>query len=506
MVVRRVSRLQEVEVQALDPARFEPLVGVDRMQRFYAVADATREALDGRSVLNINSTAVGGGVAEMLQTLLAYARGAGIDSRWLVLAGKPSFFAVTKRIHNGLYGFPGDGGELGEREQEEYERVSRTNADELLAAVAPGDVVLLHDPQTAGLAEPLRRAGVLVIWRCHVGRDEPNEWTERAWGFLRPYLEDVDGFVFSRKAYAPPWADPARVAVVAPSIDPFSAKNEPMSRRNAGLALGYVGLLDSGGSPPVVPFARRDGSPGRITRRVDVVQTGPPPPADAPLVLQASRWDALKDMAGVMEGFADHVDYSLGAHLVLAGPAVSGVADDPEAAAVYDDCLHRWRALPHAIRSRIHLACTPMVDPDEAAAIVNALQRHAAVVVQKSLAEGFGLTVAEAMWKGRPVVGSAVGGIVDQVTDGEHGLLVEDPTDLVAFGGAVEQLLRRPEEAERLGRNGRRRATEEFLGDRHLAQWATVFARVLGGGPRRASGSRRPTVLASDPPGSRPGD
>ena len=168
--------------------------------------------------------------------------------------------------------------------------------------------------------------------------------------------------------------------------------------------------------------------------------------------MQASRWDGMKDMAGVMEGFAHHVDPALRAHLVLAGPAVTGVADDPEAAQVYHDCIDRWRRLPHEARSRVHLACTPMADPDEAAAIVNALQRRATVVVQKSLAEGFGLTVAEAMWKVRPVVASAVGGIVDQIDHGEHGLLLDDPHDLGAFGSAVEELLRDPAEAARLGK------------------------------------------------------
>jgi trehalose synthase len=194
----------------------------------------------------------------------------------------------------------------------------------------------------------------------------------------------------SRAAFAPPRAEAAKTRVIAPSIDPFSAKNEPMSRRNVRLALTYVGLLDGDGYPPIVPFARRDGSPGRINRHVDVVQSGPAPGPDAPLVIQASRWDYMKDMAGVMEGFADHVDPALGAHLILAGPAATGVADDPEAAQVYNDCVDRWHRLPHATRGRIHLACVPMNDPDEAAAIVNALQRHATVVVQKSLAEDFG--------------------------------------------------------------------------------------------------------------------
>jgi trehalose synthase len=473
------QRLREVDVQALDPARLEPLIGPERMARFEAAADAAQVALAGRAVINVNSTAAGGGVAEMLQTLLAYVRGTGINARWLVIDGAPPFFAVTKRIHNGLYGGPGDGGDLGPAERECYERTLRRNAGGLLAAVRPGDVVLLHDPQTAALAAPLREAGALVAWRCHVGRDAPNEWTERAWSFLRPYLEDVEAFVFSRASFAPPWADPERLHVIPPSIDAFSAKNEPLSRRNVLLALTYVGAIAGDRVPPVVPYTRRDGSPGRIGRHVDVVQSGPSVPADAPLVLQASRWDWMKDMAGVMAGFAEHVDPALGAHLVLAGPAVKGVADDPEAAEVYDDCLVHWRALPHEIRGRVHLVCVPMADPDEAAAIVNALQRHAAVVVQKSLAEGFGLTVAEAMWKSRPIVASRVGGIVDQIVDGEHGLLVDDPHDLAAFGADVDRLLRHRAFAGELGRNARARAVAEFLGDRHLLQYGRLFERLL---------------------------
>jgi len=478
MTVEERSRLQEVDVQALDAARLEPLIGADRTARYEAVAEATESLMRGRSVLNVNSTATGGGVAEMLQTLLAYGRGAGLDIRWLVIRGDPDFFEITKRIHNGLYGSPGDGGDLGEAERRHYERILRTNADELRALVRPSDVVLIHDPQPAGLAAAMAGAGAKVVWRCHVGADEPNEWTERSWSFLRPYLDGVDAFVFSRRAFAPSWADDSRLHVIPPSIDPFSAKNEPISQRNGRLILGYTGLIGGDGSTPSVPFTRRDGSPGRINRRADILQTGPPPPADAPTVVQVSRWDHQKDMQGVMDGFAEHVDPSLGAHLLLAGPAVTGVADDPEAAEVLEECTERWRALPQPTRSRIHLACAPMADPDEAAAIVNALQRHAAVVVQKSIAEGFGLTVAEAMWKARPIVASAVGGIVDQIVSGTHGLLVTDPRDLASFGAAVETLLRDRTEAARLGANARARANVEFLGDRHLEQYGRLLAQL----------------------------
>jgi trehalose synthase len=180
-----------------------------------------------------------------------------------------------------------------------------------------------------------------------------------------------------------------------------------------------------------------------------------------------------------MSGFVEHVDPSLGAHLLLCGPSVTGVSDDPEGAGVLDECLAQWRDLPHVARGRVHLACIPMTDPDENASIVNAIQRHASVVVQKSLAEGFGLTVAEAMWKRRPVVASAVGGIVDQIEDGIHGRLVDDPTDLRAFGAAVESLLRDPTGAAKLAENAHQRVADEFLGDRHLEQYVRLFEQLV---------------------------
>lgn len=477
--------MREVAVQAIDATRLEPLIGAERMRRYLDEAQIARALLDGRAVVNVNSTATGGGVAELLQSLLAYARGAGVDARWLVMEADPDFFAITKRIHNWIYGTPGDRGPLGEAERRHYEAVAERNARELLATVRPGDVVLLHDPQPAGIAPALERAGVTVVWRCHIGCDVANEWTARGWAFLRPYVEGVDAVVVSRRAFAPPFIESARVRPIPPSIDPFSAKNQPMDPQQVREALVYVGVLAGEADGPHVQFTRRDGSPGRINRHADVLQTGPPPPPDAPLVVQISRWDRLKDMTGVMTAFAEHVDPGLGAHLLLAGPVVTGVADDPEGGAVLAECIDRWRKLPHHARSRVHLACMPMQDPDEQAAIVNALQRHATIVVQKSLAEGFGLTVSEAMWKERPVIGSAVGGIVDQIRDGEDGLLLADPHDLAAAGAAIERLLRDPLEAARLARNARARVTEEFLGDRHLERYAALFAQVAA---RRAAG------------------
>jgi trehalose synthase len=201
---------------------------------------------------------------------------------------------------------------------------------------------------------------------------------------------------------------------------------------------------------------------------------------DARLVVQVSRWDRLKDMAGVMTGFADHVDtMPADVHLLLVGPDVAAVSDDPEGAGVLAECLAQWQTLPAATRARVHLVGVPMDDVDENAHIVNAVQHYAAVVVQKSIVEGFGLTVTEAMWKSRPVIASAVGGIQDQIVDGQHGLLLRDPRDLDAFAGALRRVLLDPELARRLGQSAAARVQDQFLGDRHLIQYIDLFSRLL---------------------------
>jgi trehalose synthase len=464
----------EVEVRPIALDRLATLLGPERADRFNRVAAQARARLDGRRVVNVNSTATGGGVAELLQTLLAYARGAGVNARWVVVEGDRRFFEITKRIHNHLYGAAGDGGPLGPGERRHYESIIARNVDRVRAVTRPGDIVVLHDPQAAGLMRHLVGTGRPLVWRCHVGIDEQNEHSDAAWSFLRPYIELADAYVFSRKQFAPTWMPDERLAVIAPSIDPFSAKNETIEPDLVVPLLQQVGLLQGDSGRREFSFARREGSRGYVTSRVDLLGTGPAPPPTVPIVLQASRWDPMKDMAGVMAGFATSIAPRTEAHLVLAGPEAVGVADDPEATAVLRACYDRWAALPEAVRARVHLTCVPMADCDEAAAVVNALQCHAAVVVQKSLAEGFGLTVTEAMWKARPVVGSAVGGIVDQIVPGLTGALV-DAHDLDAYAGAVCALLIDHLAAHEQGRAGHERVREHFLGDRHLEQWAALF-------------------------------
>jgi len=272
-----------------------------------------------------------------------------------------------------------------------------------------------------------------------------------------------------------------RTMVIQPSIDPFSPKNQDMDDATVRAILAHVGLTGDGAAESTPAFTRSDGSPGRVDRLCDVVSTGPPPPLDVPLVTQVSRWDRLKDHAGVMRGFVEHTVDSSDAHLMLAGPNVSGVTDDPEGADVLDEVVTEWRELPHTQRARVHLACLPMADIDENAAIVNALQRHSTVVVQKSLQEGFGLTVSEAMWKSRALVASAVGGIKDQVIDGQTGLLLEDPSDTEQFGKMVNDLLGEPERRERMGREAREHVRRNFLVNRHARQYMELLGAVLAG-------------------------
>ena len=417
----------------------------------------------------------------MLQTLLAYGKGAGIENRWLVLGGDPPFFAITKRLHNALHGEPGDGKPLGPAEREHYESVLRNNLADLASRVSPRDIVLLHDPQTAGLADGLRDLGAQVVWRCHVGRDRPNDLTRAAWEFLRPYLGQAQALVFSRPEYAPEWVEDERLVVIPPSIDPFAVKNMPLDRDDVSAVLVGAGLVADGGRPGPVGFVRRDGKAGTVAHRRSALLIGGPPPVDVPLVLQVSRWDRLKDMAGVMQGFVLAVadDELAGAHLMLAGPDVSGVTDDPEGAEVLRDCTEDWNQLPEAVRGRVHLASVPMDDVDENAIMVNALQRHAAVVVQKSIVEGFGLTVTEAMWKGRLVVASRVGGIQDQITDGRDGMLVDDPHDIEAFAEVLQRVVPDPALATRLGTAAHDRVLSEYLGDRHLEQYVDLFSRLV---------------------------
>ncbi len=468
-------KLAEVAIEPQSLDRFHEIVSPTALAEARRVAAAVRERFSGRVVWNVNSTAIGGGVAEMLRPQLAYVRGAGVDTRWVVIAGGAEFFKLTKRLHHGLHGEPVE--PFGPADRSLYEETLRENAVELRASVRPGDVVVLHDPQTAGLAPEAAAAGARVVWRCHVGSDDVGA-ARPAWDFLAPYLEPVDRFVFSRPSYVPPACDHGRAQIIQPSIDAFAPKNQPLAPAVVRTILVHIGIL--GGPPPASDghaFVRADGSPGRVEHRADLVRMGPAPGPDTPLVVQVSRWDPLKDPVGVMLGFAHLLEQgpTRDAELVLAGPNVRAVADDPEGDRVFLHALETWRGLPHAVRNRITLASLPTHDVDENGAMVNALQRHAAVIVQKSLKEGFGLTVTEGMWKRRAVVASRVGGIQDQIEDGRSGFLLDDPSDRDAFADRVGRLLADPALAARIGEAAQVRVRDHFLGLQSLTKYAALL-------------------------------
>ena len=463
-------------ISPVSPERYRDVVG-DRWEAVEGAIVTAQEKLRGRAIWHVNSTARGGGVAEMLHSLLAYARGTGADARWVVIGGDAGFFRVTKRLHNHLHGSSGDGGELGEAEREIYEQNLSGCAAELRELVRAGDIVYLHDPQTAGLVRPMLEVGARVIWRCHIGLDDANTLTRTGWDCRKPYVEPADAYVFSRRAFVWEGLDHEKLWVVPPSIDAFSPKNEELDPKLVHAIVEQLGISPDGGRVPT--YTREDGSVARVDHRADLdqdVRVGP----DDPLVVQVSRWDRLKDHSGVLTAFTEHVTDDR-AHLLLVGPSVEGVADDPEGADVLEEVRAQRAALPDEMRARVHLAALPMDDAQENAVMVNAIQRRADLVVQKSLAEGFGLTVSEAMWKGKPVIASRIGGIQDQIVDGESGILIDDPLDLASVAVAIDGLLADPAKAKRMGSVAQERVREMFLAPRHLVQYVGLIVGMLDG-------------------------
>lgn len=447
-----MTGLERVEIEPAPLERFRPLVG-ERFAEIERAAAAARETFEGRRIWHVNSTSQGGGVAEMLRALLPYARGAGVDVRWVVLGESDGFFDLTKRIHNRLHGDGGDGGKLDSAAREIYASASERSAAALSGMVEPGDVIYLHDPQPAGLVPAMKEAGLAVVWRCHIGVDEPNDAAREAWDFLRPYVEPADAYVFSRRAYLWEGLEDRKTWIMPPVIDPFSPKNEDLDDDRIAAVLAEV------------------------EEDATILQEQPVP-AEARVVTQVSRWDRLKDPEGLLEILARHLD-DPSIHICLVGPETEGVHDDPEGAGVYERVAARWHALDDERRRRAHLISLPMDDLKRNASMVNALQRRSDLIVQKSLAEGFGLTVAEAMWKAKPVVASGVGGIQDQVEDGKTGILVADPRDLPAFARAIEDLAADPDRAAEMGAAGREHVRDSYLAIDRLREYVELLTRLI---------------------------
>ncbi len=368
-----------------------------------------------RRLQNINSTAVGGGVAEILSRMVPLIRELGVDTTWDVIKGDEAFFAVTKAFHNALHG---QRETLSEEMFEIYQQNTRRNLGEI---DLNGDVVLVHDPQPAGLVSA-RKADQRWIWRCHIDVSSPDRWV---WGFLRPVVDRYDAAIFSMPDFAQVLGIPQ--FLVAPSIDPLAPKNRELDGDTIAKVLALYHI-----------------DPTR------------------PILTQISRFDRLKDPLGVIAAYRV-VKRRQDCQLVLAG---GGASDDPEGMTVLQEVHEAAEGDPD-----IHVILLPPYSDTE----INALVRASTIVIQKSLREGFGLTVAEALWKRKPVVAGAVGGIKIQVIDDLTGYLVHSPE---GAAHRILQLLRDPERRRLMGENGYEHVRRNFLLTRHIKDYLLMMLAV----------------------------
>jgi trehalose synthase len=465
-------RLEEVLVPSRDREAYRA-IDPDGFRRGEEMLERIRKPLAGTAIWHVNASATDA-VGEVLRSLLGYARDGGLNAHWLTAGADHPTRMVWRRLYNNLYGIPGDGGELGPKERELCEHAVEAWSAELAARLQPGDVVVLHDPPVAGLLPVAKDAGAHTMFRCHLGLVEPNAHARRAWDFLHPWVSSADAYVFTRPEYVWEELDRDRVTIQLPSLDPFSPKNQELGSDVVLSILDRVGLTRSGAEAEPI-FTRFDGSPYRINVRARIDQNGPIP-VGAEVVAQVSGWERLKDQAGLVEAFARSRRPDL--HLVLAGPSAAKHSEESEERRVIAELREQRRSVPETVRSRIHLVEVPDNDRDENAAIVNAIQRRADIVVHKSLQEGFGLSVTEAMWKGRSVLASRVGGIPAQIVDGETGVLV-DPGDLAAVAERIDELMADARHRRVLGAAAREHVARHFLTSAHFAAYLRLVERIL---------------------------
>lgn len=450
--------------------------------------------LAGRTIWMVSSTARGGGVAEMLPAIVSLQRDLGIRVEWLVIGSSdPDFFELTKRIHNLIHGVGRP--ELGEQDRALYERVNWENAEAMREVVKPGDIVIIHDPQPLPIASQLGDIpGLIMVWRSHIGLDTENAATRAAWSFLAPYLDAYDEAVFSAPEYIPAQLA-RRSTVIFPAIDPLAPKNRELSLRQTIEVMCNGGMIPCPGptvSDRYLGLAQRvlpDGSwaPASTAENIGLLTR--------PIVTQVSRWDLLKGTRPLLEAFvllkracregeiagspAHRRELDL-VRLVLAGPDPAAIQDDPEAQAMLDDLRAVYRGLPPGIQEDVAILLLPMHSLEENALMVNALQRASTIIAQNSLREGFGLTIAEAMWKRIPVLSnSRACGPRQQVRDDLDGRLIADPENLVELQRALDAMLEDPRRLERWGQSGQRRVHERFLVFDQLRAWGRLLGTLI---------------------------
>jgi trehalose synthase len=441
----------------------------------------------------VSSTSQGGGVAEMLHTIVPFLRDLGVSAEWVVIGSdEPDFFALTKHIHNLIHGAGTP--RLGPDERALFERVASENADALRPRLKPGDILVVHDPQPLPMAAILRQAVPLTaIWRCHIGLDMQNDATNAAWEFLAPWFDAYDHAVFSAPEYIPQRLA-GRSTVIAPGIDPLSPKNTELSVGQTVEVLCNGALAVAPGPMLHLPYdapARRLLADGTFVRANAVEDIGL---LTRPIVTQISRWDRLKGWAPLLRAFAQlkAQQHEAGkrpsslhrrrlelVRLVLAGPDPASIADDPEGREVIDELRATYIGLPGFVQRDIALVALPMRDRTQNALMVNAIQRASSIVVQNSLREGFGLTVTEAMWKQVPVVSNRRAcGPRQQIRDGMDGRLIDDAEDVDELAGALDALLADARCRDRMGRSAQRRAHDEFMVFTQVRRWLEILAEL----------------------------
>jgi trehalose synthase len=458
-----------------------------------AVAEQTADRLDGRTVWMVNSTAQGGGVAEMLPMVVSMLRELGVSTEWAVIVSEEEgFFSLTKRIHNLLHGAGTP--HMGDDDRALYRRVSEQCAEGLQRHVAPDDVLVVHDPQPLGAGAVLKdEMDLPAVWRCHIGLDETNDSTDTAWTFLRPWAERYDETVFSLRDYVPDFLS-EKADIINPAINPLSPKNRPLPvhemadvLRRAQLVQSPHPTVDADYATPALRL-QRDGSFAPATRPEDLGLL------HRPIVTQVSRWDRLKGFGALLQGFArmkerSFIDRHAGSdrhrmrlslsRLVLAGPDPESVSDDPEGQEVFREICSRWQDLPPDIQRDIAVVTLPMASRHINALMVNALQRCSSIIAQNSVQEGFGLTVTEGMWKRAPILGTHAAGIQEQVNDGEHGRLLPTSDGPEAIAQTLHEMLRAEEKRTEWARNARRRVSDRYLVFTQVRRWLEVLAHTV---------------------------
>jgi len=393
---------------------YGPAAGAAAIEELKVIASR----LQGKSILNVNSTAVGGGVAEILNRMLPMMTELGIRPRWELIKGGEDFYAVTKKFHNAIHGTRQ---ELTPADFQLYRDTLKANMDALDLGA---DIALIHDPQPAGLIDR-KPAGAKWVWRCHI--DMSNRQDD-VWNFLKGYVSRYDAAVISAPAFSQEL--PVKQFQVPPSIDPLADKNKELSEEEVSA----------------------------IMRRLEI-------PLDKPLITQVSRFDRLKDPLGVIAAFK-LIQPHVTARLLLVGGSAD---DDPEGAEVLAEARAAAEGNPD-----IMVLCLPPTSNVE----INAIQRASAIILQKSLKEGFGLTVSEALWKGKPVIAGAVGGIPLQITHKYSGILTRTIEGTAYW---MKRLLHEPAYAKRLGENGREHVRENFLLTRHLRDYLLIALYLENG-------------------------